>query len=144
MNARTNKYLQLLLSDGGIAAVLLGGIVIASVAYAAQGFGDVAAPAELSAAAVAPASVAPVTRAHRCDECGVIESVRKIEAAHEITALKSPGRVDARSRDEIEAEPPGNYAITIRMQDGSMRVIHDAKPAVWRHGEPVTIIAGVD
>jgi hypothetical protein len=30
------------------------------------------------------------------------------------------------------------------MQDGSMRVITDAKPAPWRHGEPVTIIAGVD
>ncbi|MBE0620169.1 MAG: hypothetical protein IH605_06225 [Burkholderiales bacterium] len=144
MNMQTNKHLQLSLLGGGIAAVLVSGIAIASVAFSAQGFSGVVAPAEAPEAAVAPAIAAPVTRTRRCAECGVIESVQEIKATDEIGAVKSPDRITVRSRGEIEAKSPRIYEITIRMQDGSMRVIADAKPARWRHGEPVTIIAGLD
>jgi hypothetical protein len=70
--------------------------------------------------------------------------VREVNAPDETAAIESPGRGAAGKRRAIEAKPPGIYEITIRMQDKSMRVITDAKPARWRRGEPVTIIAGVD
>ncbi len=139
MNMQMNKHLQLSLLGGAIAAVLVSGIAIASVAFTAQSSSGIVAPAEAPEAAVASA-----TRARRCAECGVIESVLEIKAPDEIAAVTSPRRIRARSHGEIEAKPRGNYAITIRMQDGSKRVITDAKPATWRHGEPVTIIAGVN
>ncbi len=92
-----------------------------------QGFGrDVAA--QLPEAAPAPAVAALATRAHRCDECGVIESVRKIDTADDQTGVAVSGRTAAGKQGKIEAEPLGNYAITIRLQDGSMRVIADARP----------------
>jgi hypothetical protein len=44
----------------------------------------------------------------------------------------------------MNARPSGSYAITIRLRDGSMRVITDAHPAKWRPGERVTLIAGME
>ena len=144
MKMQTDKHLQLSLLGVGIVSVLVSGIAIASVAFSVQGFGGVVAPVEAPEAAVVPAIAAHTTRARRCAECGVIESVQEIRAPDEITPVKSTGRIAAGSRGEIEAKSLGSYAITIRMQDGSMRVIADPKPAGWRQGEPVTIIAGVD
>ena len=133
MNARFNKPLRLPLLLGSIGATLVGGIAIASLAILAQGANDVSAPAEAPEALVAPAGAEPSIRSYRCADCGVVESTREIDA---------PGRIDTETRGGIEVKPLPNYEITIRMQDGSMRVIRDAKPAKWRHGEPVTIIAG--
>jgi hypothetical protein len=144
MNMQTNKHLPLSLLGGGIVSVLVSGIAIASVAFSAQGFNGVVAQFEAPEAAVPPAIAAPAPRSRRCAECGVIESVQETKAPEEIAPVKSTGRIAAGSRGKIEAKPLGNYEITIRMQDGSMRVITDPKPAGWRHGEPVTIIAGVD
>jgi len=141
MNIQTIKPLQLPLLGGGLAAILGGGILVAFLAISGQGFSAASVAAE---APEAPAVAAPVARAYRCAECGVIESTRKIDAPGEKTAAKAPGRMAAGSRDELEAQPPQSYEIVIRLQDGSMRVITDAKPASWRRGEPVTIIAGVN
>lgn len=144
MNTLVNKFPHLPALVGGIAAILVSGIAIASLALSAQGLSDVVAPAEAPEAAEVPASAAPAARALRCAECGVIESMREIKAADEETAVKSSGRIAAGSRGGIEAKPLRHYEITIRLQDGSVRVIRDAKPATWRRGEPVTIIAGAD
>ncbi len=144
MNAQVKKFLHLPVLVGGTVAILVSGIVIASLAFSGQELGGVAAPAEAFETAAVPAIAAPATRARRCGECGVIESVREINAPDEKAAVESPGRSPTGKRGEIEAKPLGIHEITIRMQDGSMRVITDAKPARWRHGEPVTIIAGVD
>ena len=144
MNAQVKKFLHFPVLVGGTAAILVSGIVIASLAFSGQEFYAGVAPAEAFETAAVPAIAAPASRARRCAECGVIESVREINAPDETGAVESPGRSAAGKRGEIEAKPPGIYEITIRMQDGSMRVITDAKPARWRYGEPVTIIAGVD
>ncbi|MBE0612678.1 MAG: hypothetical protein IH604_03310 [Burkholderiales bacterium] len=129
---------------GRIAAFLAGGIAIVALVVSAQGFdGGVAPAADIDVAAV-PTGVALAAPNPRCAECGVIESVQEIQSADESSPVRSPPRIATRNRGEIETKKPGKYAITIRMRDGSMRVIEDANPATWRRGEPVTIIAGVD
>ena len=65
--------------------------------------------------------------------------MRKIDTPDDHSGVAAQGKSGA-----IEGEPLRNYEITIRMQDGSMRVIREAKSAYWRHGEPVTLIAGAD
>ena len=142
MNTQANKPLHLPLLVGGIAAILISGIAIGSLAISAQGFNGIPAPAEPPVAAAAPAIAAPGARAYRCAECGVIESTRKIEAPDEKTGVNASDRITAGNRGAIERKPVRNYEIIIRLQDGSMRVITDPKPATWRHGERVTIIAG--
>jgi hypothetical protein len=133
MNARINKLLQLPLLLGSIAATLVGGIAIASLAIHAEGANEVSAPTEAPAALESPASAETAVRSYRCADCGVIESTREIDA---------PGRIDTERRGGIEAKRLPNYEITIRLHDGSIRVIRDAKPAKWRRGESVTVIAG--
>jgi len=144
MNTLAHEPSPLSLLAGRIAAFLAGGIAIVALALSAQGFDSGVVPAEVPEAASTPATEAPATGARRCVECGVIESVQEIKATSELTAVKSPGRTTVGGRGEIEAKPPGNYNITVRMQDGSMRVIQDAKAAPWKHGDAVTIIAGVN
>jgi hypothetical protein len=123
----------------GGAAILASGIAIGSLAISAQGSNGDPARAETPEAAAAPA--APGGRAYyKCAECGVIESTRVIEASNDKTAGYAPGR----TAGEIGAKPVGNYEITIRLRDGSMRVITDANPARWRAGERVKLIGGAD
>lgn len=144
MNAQANKLLRRPLLVGGIAAILVSGIAIGSLAISAQGVNGTPAAAEPTEVAAAPAIVAPGARVYRCAECGVIESTREIETPDEKTAGNAPGRIAAGNRGAIEAKPIRNYEITIRLRDGSRRVITDAHPARWRHGERVQVIAGAD
>ena len=144
MSTLINKLTHLPPLVGGIAAILVSGIAIASLAISGQGFQRVPEPAGAIEAAAAPAMAAPAARVRRCAECGVIESIQEIKDPDEVTAVKSPGRITNRSHGGIAATPLRNYEITIRLQDGSMHMIRDAKPAKWRRGEPVTFIAGVN
>jgi hypothetical protein len=138
MNTSANKPLYLPLLGAGSAVLLVIGIAIASLAISAQGFsGELAPAAPREAAAAAAAS-------YRCAECGVIESSQKIEAQDEAFGFASQRRTAAGNPGEVNAKPGGSYAITIRLQDGSKRVITDAHPARWRPGERVTLIAGMD
>ena len=144
MNTQANKPLHLPLLVGGIAAILVSGIAIGSLAISAQGFDGTRAPAEAPEGAAAPAIAAPGARAYRCAECGVIESTRQIEAPDERTGVDASGRIAAGNRGEIGGTPVRNYEITIRLRDGSMRVVTDANPARWRPGERVKLIGGMD
>lgn len=144
MTTRTIMQLHLPILGGGVAALLVGGIAIASLAISAQGSNGVFAPAVPHDAAAASASAAPGAGAFRCAECGVIASMRKIEAPDELLAVHAPGRIASGNRGETNGTPGGKYAITIRLQDGSMRVITDAHPARWRPGERVNLIGGVE
>jgi hypothetical protein len=63
-----------------------------------------------------------LTRA-TCAGCGVIESVREID-----------------TRDEQAAESTRGYEVTIRLQDGSMRVFNEATPRTWRSGTRIMVI----
>lgn len=150
MNTQANKPLQLRppLLIGGAVAILVSGIAIASLALSAQGFNGAVAPDEPPEAAAEPAIAAPEAvpgaRAYMCTECGVIESTRRIDASDENSGAGVSDRMAAGNRGQIEAKPLPNYEITIRLHNGSMRVITDAKPARWRYGERVIVIAGAD
>lgn len=144
MNTQANKRPRLQLLLGGIAAILVSGIAIASLTISSQNSSGALAPAELREAAAVAAIAVPGASAYRCAECGTITSTRKIEAPDELIRVHAPHRIALAKHRELEREPAGNYAITIRLQNGSTRVITDAKPAKWRPGEQVTIIAGVD
>jgi hypothetical protein len=85
-------------------------------------------PAVEPANTIAAIDAAPLTderrarRRPRCVECGWIESVREADA---------PGAGSA------------GREITVRLENGSSRVIVDDNPAAWRPGERVTIIDGL-
>lgn len=144
MDTQANKLLHLPLWVGGIAAILVSSIAIGSLAISPRGFDATLAPAAPPEVSAAQAIVAPGARAYRCAECGVVESTREIEAVDEKTAGDAPGWNASGNRDAIEAKPIRSYEITIRLRDGSRRVITDAHPARWRHGERIQVIAGVD
>ena len=73
----------------------------------------------------------------RCAECGVIVSMRKIERHKE-----DPGPGADGDRDESRLKASRNYEFTVRMDDGSSRVIEAAYAAAWRRGERLIVIAG--
>ncbi len=71
-----------------------------------------------------PASVADAKGARRrggCGECGVIESMRRLAPVGNRPAL---------------------HEITVRLANGSTRVLSEASPAPWRPGEAAIIIEG--
>jgi hypothetical protein len=95
-----------------IAGILLTWLRVAGVAVAMS-------------CASTPAEVAVVTPAHialKCAGCGMVESMR-------------PRVSDAADASE-------RYEVTVRMKDGTIRVIPDANPGSWRIGERVTLIEG--
>jgi len=106
-----------------------------------------------------------------CAECGVVESVREIETKGEGSGIGAVGGAvvggvighqigDGRGQDiatvvgavggavaghEIEkrVNTTKSYEITVRFQDGSSRVIHEASAPSWRTGDRVKVINGV-
>jgi len=146
MEKQANMHHPLPRLLGGIAVVvvsasamiLLSGMATGSLPIPAETFSRALAPVEPPAQAAPPA-----VRAYRCAECGVITSTREIEAGEQSAGINAPGRMFSASRGELDGTPARNYEITVRLQDGSMRVIRDANPANWRQGERVIIIAGV-
>jgi len=131
---------------GGIAAILasasvlilLSGMATGSLTTPVKSYAGAPAPIEPSVQAAAPGA-----RTYRCAECGVIASTREIEAAEDRAGVYASGRMLSGHRGELEGKPVRSYEITVRLQDGSMRVITDANSANWRQGERVIIIAGV-
>ncbi len=140
MNIQTQKFLQLPLLGAGAVALLISGIALASLGLSAQGFGGVIAPAMPSAAGAPQARAASGGEA--CAECGVIESTRRIESSADWSGVEAPVRTGLGGRGKSDPKNAGSYAITIRLRDGSMRVVTDANSALWRPGERVTLIAG--
>lgn len=76
----------------------------------------------------------------RCAECGMFVSMREVES--EDTGAGAAGGATAGSQDETRVKTARRYEITIRMADGSSRVIEDANPARWRTGERLIVIGG--
>ena len=140
MNIRANKRLRLPLIAGGIATILVSSIALGSLAISAKGLEGMAAPAGSQDAE--PLRASSAVRTSRCAECGVIASTRIIAAPDESAASYASGQGATAKRSGTAAMPVRNYEITIRLQNGSMRVITDANSARWRRGEPVTVIAG--
>ncbi|MBK5104245.1 MAG: glycine zipper 2TM domain-containing protein [Burkholderiales bacterium] len=120
-------------------------------------------------AAVEYAAPAPVAAA-TCTDCGVIESVREIAAKGQGSGLGAVGGAVAggllgnqvgagRGKDvmtvvgavggalagnEVEkrVKTTRSYEVTVRMNDGSSRVISEASAPSWRTGDKVRIVNG--
>jgi len=118
--------------------------------------------------AAAPAPVA--TAKNKCGECGVIESIREVDKKGAGTGLGAVGGAVAggilgnqlgagRGKDvmmvvgavggavagnEVEkrVKSTKSYEITVRFEDGSTRVLTEAKSPTWRPGDKVKVIDG--
>lgn len=88
-------------------------------------------------AAIAHTTAAGARANARCAECGVIESTQEMQGDD---ADIGPA---ARS-SESGIRSTGSRRITIRMSDGSTRVIDDPNAARWRPRERVIVIGGMD
>ena len=128
------------------------------------------APVKPTPAPTQVASAVPVAKAI-CRECGVIESVRGVDTPGEATGLGAVGGAvvggvlgnqvgggsgkkiatvagavgGAVAGHQIEkyAKKETRYEITVRMEDGSSRMIHASTSPTWRTGDRVKITDGV-
>ena len=193
---QSGKFPQAIIWIAGIALTLFCAVGIAAVMgwipNSMSGTSDKAATEPQAASAVQP----PAVKAHRamasnasnpareaypaparmtavanCAECGVVESVREIDAKGLGTGLGAVGggvlggllgnQVGAgRGKDvmtvvgvvggavagnEVEkrVKATKRYEVTVRLNDGSSRVVSEANPPAWRAGDKVRIIDGV-
>jgi hypothetical protein len=134
----------------GVLVPLITGIAIVlfSTAGIARIMGWGANPTDASGDGLAPdqmPAVETMSEARvfaRCAECGVIVSMRKIERHKEDPGPGAAGSGAAGNRDESRLTAARNYEFTVRMADGSSRVIEAANAAAWRRGERLIVIAG--
>lgn len=87
-----------------------------------------------------PAKSAKAYARRRCPECGVIVSMQKIQDRDDAPVIQTAGGARAGNPDEVSGKLSSRYAITIRMSDGSIRVIENANPPQWRTGERLIVI----
>ena len=78
----------------------------------------------------------------KCAECGLIESIREVETGPETASSIPTGGPVVENRNRTPVRSAGRQ-ITIRLQDGSSRVIIDANPGRLRLGERVNVIDGL-
>jgi hypothetical protein len=76
----------------------------------------------------------------KCGECGSIVSIR--ETARHNETLVSADKLAARNRNGTPVKST-SLEITVRLEDGSSRVITGANPGTWRIGERVKVIDGL-
>ena len=120
MNTRTALYMQELLSPAAIIMLLAGALAL-TIAFAPGRLQDLET---MSASEPSPEllSDAEQTRMNaRCDECGVVESMQRVASGECVAA-----------GDEI----------TVRLSDGSMRVLKDTHAAHWHPRERIIVIPG--
>jgi outer membrane lipoprotein SlyB len=107
----------------------------------------------------------------KCTECGVIDSIREVTTKGEgsglgvvggavvggllgnqvgagsgkdvATVVGAVGGAVAGNQIEKSVKSTKSYDITVRFEDGSSRVIHEANPSAWRLGDRVKVINGV-
>lgn len=114
-------------------------LVILVVLFSSVGIAHVAGRAPVSsgdAANVPELDGLPAVKA-KCAGCGVIVSMRDIELRDDSTGFDAAG-----DPDETRVKSTKSHELTIRLADGSSRVITEASPARWRLGERVIVIDG--
>ena len=138
----------------------------------AQAREDARAQRRSQAQGQAPTQVADATPARwRCAECGVVQSVREIATkgtgsgigavggavvggvlGHQVgggrgqdiaTVVGAVGGAVAGNEVEKRVKTGKSYEITVRLEDGSSRVINEANAPTWRTGDRVKIVNGV-
>ena len=154
MQLRADKFPSLPLWGVGMAVMLLStGGVAALMAWtpARTGASRDVLPVSSVESAKPVAAMDPATlpvegtarRKKRCDECGFIESILETEGHGEAIPLTTAGRPAAEDRSRTPVRS-ASRKITVRLEDGSSRVIIDANPGRWRRGERVIVIVGLD
>lgn len=106
----------------------------------------------------------------KCAECGVIESTRQIDErgegsglgavggavlggvlGHQVgngrgqdlaTVVGAVGGVVAGNEIEKRVKSTKSYEVTVRLDDGSSRLIHEANPPAWHTGDRVRVVDG--
>jgi hypothetical protein len=81
-------------------------------------------------------------RKARCKECGRIESIRRTDEHGKIVPHNGSARSAAEKKNRT-SEKSTLSEITVRLEDGSSRVMTDADPGRWRLGERVKVIDGL-
>jgi hypothetical protein len=145
VNAPSWKVSRLLLLVAGVGIILSSTAAIAHIMewFPAPAVGsDEIRALDESSPAIAPGPSARAAGRSRsksnCSGCGVIVSIR--EVGNNDTAASKPAGLFA----NIQARPGKSYEFSIRLRDGSSRVITDANPAAWRVGERVHVIDSVN
>ena len=133
-----NSYLKLQVS--GIAVVLtsigiMGTLIIGTPSVAAV------APAPTSFLA-AQADEPMLRHRERCEHCAVITSFREIEPLEQGIQSGAGSRAAKTSETAVTAKSALRYEVTVRMRDGSARVIEQAQPANWGVNERLILIGG--
>lgn len=103
-----------------VALLLFGTIALADVPARAAAVSQ-ATDDTVGLAALQQVSTAKARKRARCEECGVISAIRRIESAD---------------------GQPVTYEITVRLHDGSMRTNRNATPGNWHAGDRIMLIKG--
>ena len=126
MNIQIPKSMQLPALITGIGAILFSTVAMTKAPIA--GWSHLAGENKISAqqqlgesAAAQPSGTRQVRVKPKCNECGVVESMRRINP---------------------ERDSPAIYEIKVRMRDGSIQVSHDANAATWHRGEHIILLGG--
>jgi hypothetical protein len=136
MNTLFNPVTRLRPIVGVVGAILLASSTIAAMTVGRQ----VSIATTTKAVAVVPHLRSPRLR---CDECGVVTTTRLIERPNAPGGSDITGSVARNGHDKKAKVPPGRYEVTVRMRDGSSRVLFvDAGSAHWRQGERIILIEG--
>jgi len=98
-----------------------------------------AGPAPVPADAVPPSPVRKHAR-RRCPECAVIVSLRKIESFDGGPVTRTADGIAAGNPAGMPANTSRQYEITVRMSDGSLRVIEHTNSSNWREDERLIVI----
>jgi len=116
----------------GIAAILFSTVAMTKAPIAGwssasfAGSDEISTPQQLHETlavqpAISPSGAHKARMKPKCNECGVIESMRRLTP---------------------EGNSPAIYEIKVRMRDGSTRVNREANPANWRPGEHILLLGG--
>jgi hypothetical protein len=147
MSAHASRFARLPWTGVGVTAILTGATAIAA-AMIWLGAGSSAqdpAPALgnlVAAHGVPERASAGIRTRPKCPGCGVIVSMREVEPQSEASGQAGRDAVLASNTGEVQVTPVRGHEITVRMADGSSRVINHASPANWRPGERVVVIDG--
>ena len=140
MKTQTHKPWHLAQLITGIAVILLSSAGFARIVSwgpnSTDESGDSLAPDQMPAAQTT--SEARVNA--NCAECGTFVSMRQVESKDTGPGAARGGT--AGNQDESRLKATRGYQITVRMADGSSRVIEAANSATWRKGERLIVIAG--
>src|SRR2546421_1153500 len=169
METQSGKTLHPLLWIAGIAVVMFCGLGVAAM----MGWigGSAAKTAEPSPISKLDKARAPHAAAKLCLECGIVQSVHEVDTKGKGSGAGAVGGAvvggvvghqvgegDDRKigavvgavaggllGNEIEKQvkTSKNYEVTVRFDDGAVRVINEATAPSWRVGDKVKVIAGV-